>query len=110
MGKRLVIAFDFIDEEGNSLIGNDINNLVTPLAVNDITAMDVVHMSMAICSFSRSFQGHPLICHLFPQTPYGISMEPDSKVTDKSNRMFFETHHGHISLVYPPKDDSHGGS
>ena len=89
------------------MIGNDINNLVTPLAVDDITAMDITHMSMAIYSFSCSFQGHPLICHLFPQTPYGISMEPDSKVTDKSDRIFFETHHGHTSLVYLAEDDSH---
>lgn len=109
MGKRLVIAFDFIDEEGNSLIGNDINNLVTPLAVNNITTMDITHMSMALYSFSRSFQGHPLICHLFPQTPYGISMEPDSKVTDKSDRIFFETHHGHTSLVHLPEDGLHCG-
>lgn len=47
-------------------------------------------------------------CHLFPQTPYGISMEPDSKVTDKSECIFFETQHGHTRLVHLAEDDSHG--
>lgn len=105
MAKRLVIAFDFVDEEGNSLIDGQFNNLVTPLAVNEISPMDVTDMWMFICSVANSFQRAPSIRHLFPQTPYGISMEPGSIVTDKSHRIFFETAHGHTPLVHLPKDD-----
>lgn len=107
MAKRLIIAFDFVDEEGNSLINGQFNNLITPLVVDSISSMDITQMWMAICSFSNGFQRDPLIRHLFPQTPYGISMEPGSKVTDKSHRIFFETLHGHTSLVHLPEDDSH---
>lgn len=43
MAIRLVIAFDFIDEEGKSLINGQFNNLITPLAVNEISIPDITH-------------------------------------------------------------------
>lgn len=107
MAIRLVIAFDFIDEEGKSLINGQFNNLITPLAVNEISTPDITHMWMSILRYADSFQTNPLICHLFPQTPYGTSMEPGSKVTDKSHRIFFESQHGYTPLVHLPKDNLH---
>lgn len=103
MAKRLVVAFDIIDEDGNSLINGQTNDLMTPLAINSISPIDITRMWMALCNFSLSFRKDPLIRHLFHQTPYGISMEPDSKVTDKSDCIYFETHHGHTSLVHLPE-------
>lgn len=109
MAKKLVIAFDFFDEEGNSLSSDHFNDMVIPLAVDEITVMDVIHMWMFIKSLTGNLLKCPLVRHLFPQTPYGISMEPGSKVTDKSDRIFFEYLSGHTRLVYPLKDGLHDG-
>jgi hypothetical protein len=109
MAKKLVIAFDVIDEENRSLIGDLFNSNTVPLIANEINSLDVSNILMAIYRFSLDLQGYPSTRHLFPQTPYGISMEPGSKVTDKSDRIYSEALHGHTTLVHLPKDDSRSG-
>lgn len=109
MAKRLVIAFDFVDEKNNSLIGDLFNSNTVPLIADEVNSLDVANILMAIYRFSLDLQRFPSVCHLFPQTPYGISMEPGSKVTDISDYIYSEALHGHTPLVHLPEDDLHCG-
>ena len=48
MAKRLVIAFDFVDEENNSLIGDLFNSNTVPLVADEVNSLDVANILMAI--------------------------------------------------------------
>lgn len=109
MAKKLIIAFDVVDEDTNSIIGKRLNAFETPLAIDAISSMDITYMNMAIYSFLSGLQGSSVLCHLFPQTPYGVSMEPNSSVNDKSDRIYFEVNQGYIRLVHPQEDNLNEG-
>ena len=51
MAKRLVIAFDFVDEENNSLIGDLFNSNTVPLVADEVNSLDVANILMAIYRF-----------------------------------------------------------
>lgn len=43
MAKRIVVAFDIIDENDNSIIGKSLNAVTTPLQVDNITSDDIIN-------------------------------------------------------------------
>ena len=48
MAKRIVVAFDIIDENDNSIIGKSLNAVTTPLQVDNITSDDIINVELEL--------------------------------------------------------------
>jgi hypothetical protein len=101
----LKIVFDVIDEKGESVKPCWLNVISTPLDVDKLVGADGMWLNNAIHYFMSEFRVLPSTRHLFPQIPYGESWEPDSKVENKADRIYFETASGHISPERLREDD-----
>lgn len=90
MAKRIVLAFDIIDENNNSIIEKQqANSIMTPLLANDITREDIMNIELELLYFLINAQGNDQVGHLFYSLKELPQEEPsNSKWTESSPRPF----------------------
>lgn len=90
MAKRIVLAFDIIDEDNNSIIGEkQHNSITTPLLANEITSKDIIDIQNELFIYLVNIMANEQIGHLFHQLR-GLPEEGlnNSKWTESSPRPF----------------------
>lgn len=65
MAKRIVVAFDIIDENDNSIIGKSLNAVTTPLQVDNITSDDIINVELELQEFLFNARVNEYIGHMF---------------------------------------------
>ena len=89
MAKRIVVAFDIIDENDNSIIGKSLNAVTTPLQVDNITSDDIINIEQELKDFLFNARVNEYIGHLFHRLKDLPQEELDnSKWTESSLRPF----------------------
>lgn len=90
MAKRIVLAFDIVDENNNSIIGKkQYNSITTPLLANEITSKDIIDIQNELYIFMVKIMSNEQIGHLFHQLMDLPQEEPsNNKWTESSPRPF----------------------
>lgn len=65
MAKRIVVAFDIIDENDNSIMGKSLNAVTTPLQVDNITSDDIINVELELQEFLFNARVNEYIGHMF---------------------------------------------
>ena len=65
MPKRIVLAFDIIDENDDSIIGKSFNSVMTPLRVDNVTSDDIINIEQELKEFLFNARVNEYIGHLF---------------------------------------------
>ena len=65
MAKRLIIAFDVVDENDNSIIDWQCNTNEIDIS-DDVTPLDITRLWMDMYRYTMYAPAHPGISHLFP--------------------------------------------
>ena len=65
MGKRIIVAFDIIDENDKSIIGKSLNSVTTPLRIDNITSDDIINIEQELQEFLFNARVNEYIGHLF---------------------------------------------
>lgn len=89
MAKKIIVAFDIINENDESIIGKSFNSVMTPLRVDDITSDDIINIEQELKDFLFNARVNEYIGHLFHRLK-DLSPEVlgNSKLTESPLRPF----------------------
>lgn len=90
MAKRIVVAFDIIDENNESILkSSHDNSVMTPLLVDNITSKDIINIELELLYFLINACANEQVGHLFHSLRELPQEEPsNSRWTESSPRPF----------------------
>ncbi len=89
MAKRIIVAFDIINENDESIIGKYFNSVMTSLRIDNITSDDIINIEQELKDFLFNARVNEYIGHLFHRLKDLPQEELDnSKWTESSLRPF----------------------
>lgn len=109
MGKRLIVAFDVIDDNGQSSLSDGMyyNGLVIPMEINQFNKEDTFITHTALLDAIRQICHREDFIHLFPNFNLALSdvEEPNDNTAHRFGRTTFEFSPIRMIFSHHNKDD-----